>query len=92
MFWNVYCGCLMTDFSGLVLGFSSAALYYLGEVSLEHKGPTPNKNLDLARQNIDILELLQDKCRGNLTEEEDRLLKQVLADLRIKFVARSQDS
>ena len=42
------------DFSGLILGFSSAALYYMGLATVEGK-PAPSKNLPLARQNIDII-------------------------------------
>lgn len=69
------------DFSGLILGFCSAALSYLG-----YDGNPSGKNLTLARQNIDIIEMLQLKSKGNLTPEEDRLIIEVLRDLRLKFV------
>ncbi len=69
------------DFSGLILGFCSAALSYMGF------GPEQvNRNLPLARQNIEIIELLARKTQGNLTPEEDKLCQEVLHDLRIKFV------
>ena len=77
------------DFSGLVLGFSSAALYYLGETSVEGKS-TPSTNLPLAQQNIDILLVLQNKTKNNLTEEESKLLSQVITDLQVKFVECSK--
>jgi len=79
----------IVDFSGLILGFSSAALYYLGEAPIQGKEmkSIPERNLPLAKQNIDIVELLKNKTQGNLTEEESRLLNQVLSDLRIKYVA-----
>jgi hypothetical protein len=73
------------DLSALLLGFSSAALYYLGEAPLEGKAP-PQRNLPLARQNIDILLLLQEKTKGNLSPDEEKLLGQLLSDLQIKFV------
>lgn len=77
------------DFSGLILGFSSAALYYLGEAPLGGQ-TAPDKNLPLARQNIDIIEMLQEKTKGNLTDEESKLVDQVLGDLRVKFTEASK--
>lgn len=73
------------DFSGLILGFSSAALYYMGECPVEGRPAVP-KNLPLARQNIDIMLMLRDKTKGNLSSEEERLLGQLLADLQLKIV------
>jgi hypothetical protein len=43
-------------------------------------------NLSLAHQTINIIEILKDKARGNLTEEEERLMSTVLYDLRMKYV------
>jgi hypothetical protein len=77
------------DFSGLILGFSSAALYYMGLATVEGK-PTPQKNLPLARQNIDILRLIQEKTKGNLTTEEATLLDQMVTDLQVKIVEVSK--
>jgi hypothetical protein len=73
------------DFAGLILGFSSAALYYMGEGSIDGR-PVATKNLDLARQNIDIILMLKDKTKGNLTADEERLMLQLVADLQIKLV------
>ncbi len=72
------------DFNGLILGLSSAALYYIGHSEIE--GETISKvNFDLAKQNIRIIEMLHDKTRGNLTSEEARLIEQILKDLRLKY-------
>ena len=71
------------DFSALILGFSSAALYYMGIA--EVSGRAPVVNLPLARQNIDIITMLRDKTIGNLSPEEDSLIKQLIADLQVKF-------
>ncbi len=68
------------EFSGLVLGFCSAALSYLG-----YGNNNAPKNLSLAKQNIDILVLLAEKTKGNLSEEEHRLLNDALADLKTKY-------
>ena len=73
------------DFRGLVFGFASAALYYLGENPIEGK-EAPEKNLPLAKQNIDILEMLKEKTAGNLATDEDELLQQVLRDLMSRYV------
>lgn len=73
------------DFSGLILGLSSAALYYLGEAPIDGK-VVPTKNIPLARQNIEIIRMLKAKTKGNLTGDEQSLLDQLLADLEIKFV------
>jgi hypothetical protein len=77
------------NFSELVLGFSSAALYYLGEAQVDGKN-VKTENVALARQNIEFLNLLQRKTQGNLTDEEHKLLEQVLADLKMKFVAHAK--
>ena len=44
------------------------------------------KNLPLARQTIDTLEMLEEKTRGNLDEQEAKLLESVLYELRMDFV------
>ena len=43
-------------------------------------------DLELARQNIDLLELMQEKTKGNLTPEEDKLLEQLLFETRLRFI------
>ncbi|MBP6217139.1 MAG: DUF1844 domain-containing protein [Oligoflexales bacterium] len=76
------------DFSGLILGFSSAALHYMGHSSIE--GKNDQENLTLAQQNIRILELLSEKTRGNLNQEEEKLMKEVLLDLKIKLARQTK--
>ena len=77
----------LLDFSALILGFSSAALHYLGE----GEGQSP-VNLVLARQNIEIIRLLKDKTRGNLTPDELALLEKVTVDLQLKYIEASKHS
>lgn len=69
------------EFSGLVLGFCSAALSYMGYGA----GNAASKNLELAKQNVHILKVLQEKTKGNLTADEQKLLNDALADLEKKF-------
>jgi hypothetical protein len=73
------------DFNTFVLSLSASALVDLGAV--EVSGVVAEKNLPLARHTIDCLELLEVKTAGNLTGEEERLLSQVLDDLREKYAA-----
>lgn len=76
------------DFSGLILGFSSAALYYLGENTVD--GKIGNKNILLARQNVDIIRMLKEKTQGNLTKDESDLIKQLMLDLQLKILEASK--
>ena len=77
------------DFGTFVLSLGSSALVHLGEI--QHPESTDSKeNLALARQVIDLLAMLEEKTRGNLTAEEARFLSDLLADLRLKFVEKSR--
>lgn len=86
------------DFSMLVLSLSQTALVHLGEaphpdqVGTEGEGhaSAATRNLPLARQTIDMLGMLQEKTKGNLTGSEERLIDQVLYDLRLRFVEVSK--
>jgi hypothetical protein len=53
-------------------------------------GLEPRVNLPLARQTIDLIALLEEKTKGNLSGEEERLLEQLLTDLRLRFVQASK--
>ena len=73
------------DFSTLVLSLATSAMVHLGLVP-ESEGGSTEKNLPLAQQTIDTLELLQEKTRGNLTDDETKLLQGVLYELRMSYV------
>lgn len=79
------------DFSQLIMGFCSAALLYLGETSSEQRQST-EINIPLARQNIDIIALLKEKTSGNLSDQETRLIEQVLFDLQIRYQKATAES
>lgn len=73
------------DFSSFIFSLSSSALLHLGEIPdpISHKS---EKSLPLAKQTIDILAMLQEKTQGNLTAEEERLMENVLYDLRMRYL------
>jgi Domain of unknown function (DUF1844) len=72
------------DFSTFVLSIIGSAYVHLGDAP--NPEGQPERNQQLARQDIDLLGLLQEKTRGNLTGEEERLLDQALYDLRMRFI------
>jgi hypothetical protein len=79
------------DFVTLVQSFFVTALHHLGLVPDREGGPPPEPNLPAARQNIEILEVLQAKTRGNLDSDEQRMLDGVLYELRMRFVEVSRN-
>ena len=76
------------DFSTFILSLSTSAAYHLGLAPHPENGST-NCNLPMAKQTIDILNVLQEKTKGNLTGEEERLLAEILYNLRMAFVRES---
>jgi hypothetical protein len=77
------------NFSSFLLSLSSSTLLHLGEIADPQSGEK-KKDLALAKQTIDIITLLKDKTKGNLTEEEEKLLEHLLYDLRMRFVRASE--
>ena len=75
------------DFNAFVLSLGSSALINLGEAPDPLSGKTQEADLPLAQQSIDLLVLLQEKTRGNLSEEEAHFLDTLLYDLRVRYVA-----
>jgi hypothetical protein len=65
------------------------AAMHLGLIQTPGEEPLP-VDTEAARHLLDMLGILQTKTRGNLTEEEDRLFENMLADLRMQFVAVSR--
>jgi len=73
------------DFSTFILSLSSSVLMNLGLVENPVTGKT-GKEPAVARQTIDLLTLLKEKTTGNLSEEEGKLLDNVLHELRLWYV------
>ena len=73
------------DFATFIFSLNSAVLVHLGIVEDPAAG-TVTKNLPLAKQTIDLLGMLEEKTRGNLDPDEKNMLKNILYDLRIRYV------
>jgi hypothetical protein len=80
------------SFDFLVLSLKTQAEMQLGLLHLGDEKDRPRPNPRLARHTIDMMSLLQDKTKGNLTMEEDRLLANSLTELRFRFVQVLQES
>jgi hypothetical protein len=73
------------DLAGLVSMLTTQALFALSLIQV--KGEEEREpDLELARYNIDMLEAIEQKTKGNLTPEEQELLKNTLSDLRMGYV------
>jgi len=72
------------DFTTFILSIASAAYMGLGIVPGENQ--KIEKNLDLAKQNIDLLELMFEKTKGNRTSDEEKLVEQLLFETRLRYV------
>ena len=77
------------DFVTFVLSLASTAFVHMGDAPHPDSG-TPAENLAIAKQTIDILGMLEQKTKGNLTGDEEKFLENLLADLRIRFVEKSR--
>jgi hypothetical protein len=77
------------DFATFVLSLSHSAYLHLGDAPNPASGKI-ERNLTMARQTIDLLGLLEQKTQGNLTGEEERVLDQVLYELRLRYIEVSQ--
>jgi hypothetical protein len=73
------------DFATFIVSLNQSCLFHLGAVEDPTTGKK-SKNLAMAKQTIDILGMLEEKTRGNLSTEEDGILKNILYDLRIAYV------
>ena len=73
------------NFSAFVISLSTQALMNLGEIANPISGKVET-DVPVAKQMIDILGMLKDKTRGNLNASEDRLMEDILFDLRMKYV------
>lgn len=79
--------CVMPEvtFPAFIMSLNTSALYHLGEIG----DPTTGKrivDLDLAKHAIDTLTMMQAKTKGNLTAEEEELLKNIVYDIKMRFV------
>ncbi|MGE5244511.1 MAG: DUF1844 domain-containing protein [Betaproteobacteria bacterium] len=73
-------------FTAFVVSLASTAAIHLGDLADPTTGERVQPNLEGAQQMIEILGLLDQKTRGNLTAEERQVLEQVLYELRMRYV------
>ncbi len=76
------------DFTHFIFSISTSALIQLGEVQDPFTQKTA-KNLPLAKQTIDLIGMLKEKTKGNLSAEEEKLIESILYDLRMRYVKAS---
>jgi hypothetical protein len=74
------------SFTAFVLSLASTAAIHFGDLPDPESGARSDPHLEGAAQMIEILALLEQKTRGNLTLEERQVLEQVLYELRLRFV------
>ncbi|MFH0799601.1 MAG: DUF1844 domain-containing protein [Pseudomonadota bacterium] len=77
------------NFLTFVLSLATSAQVHLGVVPNPVSGKE-EKDMGAAKQTIDILGILQEKTKGNLSDDEDRLLQHVLYDLRMMYVEKNK--
>ena len=73
------------NFSTFVISLSTQALMHLGEIANPISGKV-DADVPAAKQMIDLLGMIKEKTRGNLNANEDRLMQDILFDLRMKYV------
>jgi hypothetical protein len=73
------------NFNSLIFSLSSSALLHIGEIADPQTG---QKRIDLpmAKHSIDIISMLRDKTKGNLDDEEQKFVDNILTDLRLRYV------
>jgi hypothetical protein len=76
-------------FTNLVLSISTSALIQLGEIE-DPISKKASKNLPLAKQTIDLIGMLKDRTKGNVSQDEEKMMEHILYDLRIRYVKASE--
>lgn len=77
-------------FLGLVASLHSTGMVQLGKIANPLTGKA-ERDLDAVRQTIDLLEMLQVKSRGNLSEEEVRFIEHALYELRMNYIEETRN-
>ena len=83
--------CVMPEvtFTAFMMSLNTSALLHLGIIS-DPQTNTKSKDLVLAKHAIDTLALLEEKTKGNLTDEEKEMLSNILFDLKMRYVQAKQ--
>ena len=78
------------DFSTFIMSLTSSAFYHLGDMPDPSTGKK-EVNLPAVQQTIDMLIMLREKTKGNLKEDEAKLLEQLIYELQVKYVAKTKE-
>jgi len=78
------------DFAALISMLVTQALFALGVLEVEGQEREPD--LEMAKYNIDMLETLEEKTRGNLTKEEETVLTKTLNEVRMAYVKLAEQA
>ena len=74
------------NFTNFVISLSTSALFHFGDFPEYDEGGKAEKNLPAAKQTIDILDMLHEKTKGNLDQNEASLVEGVLYELKMRYV------
>ena len=78
------------SFAGFVLSLATTAAVHFGDIADPNTGEQQPPDLVAAQQMIELIALLQDKTKGNLTQDESKLVDDLLYELRMRFVEAQQ--
>ena len=78
------------SFAGFVISLATTAAVHFGDIADPNTGERHEPDLVSAHQMIDLISLLQDKTKGNLTEDEAKLVDDLLYELRMRYVQAQQ--
>ncbi|MBN2418672.1 MAG: DUF1844 domain-containing protein [Deltaproteobacteria bacterium] len=73
------------NFSSLIFSLSSSALLHMGEIADPQTGQK-KVDIPMAKHSIDIISMLKDKTKGNLDNEEQQFIDNILTELRLRYV------
>jgi hypothetical protein len=78
------------SFTGFILSLATTAAVHFGDIADPNTGQPAEPNLVAAAQMIELIALLQDKTKGNLSAQESQLVEDLLYELRMRFVQAQQ--
>ncbi|MBI3599511.1 MAG: DUF1844 domain-containing protein [Nitrospinae bacterium] len=77
------------NFTAFILSLSSSAMLHFGDIEDPVSGKK-EKNLLMAKHTIDMIDMLREKTKGNLTGDEERLMENILCELKLRYVKESK--
>ena len=77
-------------FTGFILSLAHTAAVHFGDIADPTTGQAGEPNIEAAGQMIEVIALLQEKTKGNLIEPEERLVDDLLYELRLRYVQAQQ--